>query len=310
MEAVIPEKLKIGTRGSLLALAQTDLFIEAVHRVYPGLVCEKVIVRTAGDKILDRPLAAFGGKGVFVTEFEEAIRRGRIDCAVHSAKDMPTELAEGLSIVCVLPREDVRDVLVVRRGTDIRALPQAVIGTGSLRRQVQVADCYPNAVFAPLRGNVPTRMEKLRAGEYDGIVLAAAGLKRLGLAAEADIDCIYLDEKIVIPAGGQAVIAVEGRADGTQSFLGRLTDVRAAAELETERLILKKLNAGCHEAVGVYARLCGAAGEAQPKTERALCIRAMREKDGVMRRRELCGAAGERYALAEQMAELLRAEAE
>lgn len=302
--------MKIGTRGSLLALAQTDLFIETVNRAYPGLVCEKVIVRTAGDHIQDRPLAEFGGKGVFVTEFEEAIRQGSIDCAVHSAKDMPTELADGLSIVCVLPREDPRDVLVVRRGTDLAALQQAVIGTGSLRRRAQLAACDPNMAFAPLRGNVPTRLERLRAGEYDGIVLAAAGLKRLGLAAEEDLAYRYLAAETVIPAGGQAIIAVEGRADGTQAFLSRLSDSRAAAELETERLILRKLNAGCHEAVGVYAQVGAPTGPFRESAKDVICIRAVREKDGVLLRQELCGAAGERCALAQQMARRLSMGAE
>lgn len=309
MKIDIPERLKIGTRGSLLALAQTDLLVEAVHRVYPGVCCEKVIIKTAGDRILDRPLAAFGGKGVFVTEFEDAIRQGRIDCAVHSAKDMPLELADGLSVVCVLPRADVRDVLVVRRGTKIAEKWDAVIGTGSLRRRAQLAALYPNMTFAPLRGNVSTRLDKLRDGAFDGIVLAAAGLKRLGLEAQEDFAFCYLDEEAVIPAGGQAVIAVEGKCGGLERFFESQTDVRAAMELEAERLVLKRLNAGCHAAVGVRAKICEPAGE--PVTaESALVIRAMQERDGVIYRQECRGKAGERLALAAWTAERLAAGAE
>lgn len=306
METVIPERLKIGTRGSLLALAQTDLLIDAIRRAYPGVCCEKVIIKTAGDRILDRPLAAFGGKGVFVTEFEDAIRQGRIDCAVHSAKDMPLTLADGLSVVCTLPREDVRDVLIMRRGIKLAADGEAVIGTGSLRRRAQLAALYPNLTFAPLRGNVPTRLEKLRDGAFDGIVLAAAGLKRLGLDVSETFTLRYLDEEDVIPAGGQAVIAVEGRRGEGERFFERLTDVRAAMELEAERAVLKRLNAGCHAAVGVRAKVC--APEGAPVTaESAFVIRAMTESGGAIYRQECRGGAGERLALAEQTAERLMA---
>lgn len=249
----IPVKLRIGTRGSQLALAQTELFIRCVKECYPDVECEKVIIRTTGDKILDRPLVDFGGKAVFVSEFEQAISDGTLDCAVHSAKDLPTELADGLAAVCVLPREDARDVLLTRAdGTDA----PHVIGTGSMRRQAQVREWYPDAVCRSLRGNVPTRMEKLRAGECDGIILAAAGLKRLGLDRESDLSYRYFTEEEMVPAGGQGIIVIEGRREDL-AFYEKMTDNEAAQALAMERFVLERLQADCHEAVGVYAKLCG-----------------------------------------------------
>lgn len=293
----IPKRIRIGTRGSLLALAQTDLFIERLQKQYPGIACEKVIIKTTGDKILDKQLQEFGGKAVFVTEFEEAIKEGRIDYAVHSAKDMPMELSEGLTVACVLPREDARDVLVTRKGTKLPELKEAVIGTGSLRRQAQLLAMYPNAVCRSLRGNVPTRLEKLKAGAYDGIILAAAGLKRLGMDACEEYEYTYLNPEDMVPAGGQAVVAIEGRSGPEQDFLKAVTDEKAALELQAERLILKLLNAGCHEAVGVYAEIKegpGCLGE-------QICIRLMKETEGQLFRTEGTAKLTEWNVLAEQM---------
>ena len=273
----IPERLRIGTRGSRLALAQTELFINRVKEFYPDVVCEKVIIRTTGDKILDRPLVDFGGKAVFVSEFEQAISDGTLDCAVHSAKDLPTELAEGLTAACVLPREDARDVLLTR--ADSADAPR-VIGTGSMRRQVQVREWYPDAVCRSLRGNVPTRIEKLRAGEYDGIILAAAGLKRLGLDRESDLSYRYFTEEEMVPAGGQGIIVIEGRNEDLV-FYEKMTDKEAAQALAIERFVLEELQADCHEAVGVYARPC-----IMPEGA-GVRLSLMREVDGtVVKRRE------------------------
>lgn len=290
----IPKKIRIGTRGSLLALAQTDLFIELLQKRYPGIICEKVVIKTAGDKILNKPLLEFGGKAVFVTEFEEAIKEGRLDYAVHSAKDMPTELAEGLTVACVLPREDARDVLVTRKGTKLETATKAVVGTGSLRRQTQILALYPNAVCRSLRGNVPTRLEKLKAGEYDGIILAAAGLKRLGMDACEEYEYSYLNPEDMVPAGGQAIVAIEGRGGSEQEFLKAVTDEKAALELQAERLILKLLNAGCHEAVGVYA-------EVLDDPEAKLHIRLMKEAEGQIFRTEGTAKLTEWSMLAEQL---------
>lgn len=306
----IPDKIRIGTRGSLLALAQTDLFIRRIKSIYPQIECEKVILKTTGDRILDRPLLSFGGKGVFVNEFEEAIKRGEIDYAVHSAKDMPMELLPGLEIVCVLKREDARDVLVTRKdhpvpeqkfaqASDSSSAPSgaAVIGTGSLRRQVQLENIYPNVCCKNLRGNVPTRLEKLKNGEYDGVILAAAGLKRLGLDAEDALEYRYFDLQEMVPAGGQAVIAIEGRSGKEQEFLQCLTDEKTRMELEMERRILKRLDAGCHEAVGVYAEI----RETQETAGEVISVRLMKEISGRIVEREGCAALTEREALADQL---------
>lgn len=308
----IPEHIKIGTRGSLLALTQTDLFIEQLQKKYPGISCEKVILKTAGDRILNKPLLEFGGKAVFVTEFEEAIREGRIDYAVHSAKDMPMELAEGLTVACVLPREDARDVLVTRKGTKLSELSEVVIGTGSLRRQTQICALYRNAVCKSLRGNVPTRLEKLKTGEYDGIILAAAGLKRLGMEGCGEYEYTYLEPEVMVPAGGQAIVAIEGRSGSEQEFLKVVTDEKAALELEAERFILGKLGAGCHEAVGVFAEILDFGAEEPREEKETACsmrpeskmrIRLMREAGGQIFRTEGTAKLTEWKSLAEQLAD-------
>lgn len=292
-------KIRIGTRGSELARKQTELVIHAISKAYPDCVCETVILRTEGDRILDKPLMEFGGKGVFVTEFEEALQEGKIDLAVHSAKDMPMELAKGLTICGVLPREDVRDVLVTRKnhplqvkhllqerkqesGTSDRvekereieiqntepvvkckvtenqhsALKPYHIGTSSLRRQCQIEQLYSNVQCVSIRGNVPTRLRKLRAGECDGVVLAAAGLRRLNLLQEEDLEYHYFDVEDMLPAGGQGIIAIEGREqDEIAECVKKISDSDAWLQLQAEQEVLRLLNAGCHEAVGVVTNL-------------------------------------------------------
>lgn len=250
------EVIRIGTRGSQLALAQTDQVIAALKRQYPELNMEKVILHTKGDKMLNKPLLDFGGKGVFVTEFEEALQSGKIDLAVHSAKDMPMELAGGLTIAGALPRADARDVLVTEKG-----LPDSshlTVGTGSLRRQIQLRQIYPGLKCISARGNVPTRLQKIQKGECDGVILAAAGLERLNLLKEPELDYRFFTYEEMVPAGGQGIIAIEGREEDAASQLARsISDRNAELELETERYILKELNAGCHEAVGVISVLEG-----------------------------------------------------
>ncbi|MDD5998760.1 MAG: hydroxymethylbilane synthase [Lachnospiraceae bacterium] len=292
-------KIRIGTRGSELARKQTELVINAISKAYPDCVCETVILRTEGDRILDKPLMEFGGKGVFVTEFEEALQEGKIDLAVHSAKDMPMELAKGLTICGVLPREDVRDVLVTRKdyplqvehllqerkqesgtsdrlekereiqaentdstgkrmksGNPQRALKPYHIGTSSLRRQCQIEQLYSNVQCVSIRGNVPTRLRKLRDGEYDGVVLAAAGLRRLNLLQEEELEYHYFDVKDMLPAGGQGIIAIEGREqDEIAECVKKISDSDAWLQLQAEQEVLRLLNAGCHEAVGVATNL-------------------------------------------------------
>ena len=184
--------IRLGTRKSPLAMAQARLAAEAIERAFPELTAELVPIVTRGDRILDRPLVEFGGKGAFISEFERALLEGRIDGAVHSAKDMPEELAKGLVIAAALPREDAGDVLVTVKG---RPLPDGpfLVGTGSPRRQVQIGEMR-NARCALLRGNIQTRLNKLREGEYDAILLAAAGLKRMGLLSDPEFSFERLPE--------------------------------------------------------------------------------------------------------------------
>ena len=309
-------KIRIGTRGSELARKQTELVIDAISKAYPDCVCETVILRTEGDRILDKPLMEFGGKGVFVTEFEEALQEGKIDLAVHSAKDMPMELAKGLTICGVLPREDVRDVLVTRKGHPLQmehfpqerkqesdtgdrvekeremetqhtepvveckvtenqhsALEPYRIGTSSLRRQCQIEQLYSNVRCVPIRGNVPTRLRKLRDGEYDGVILAAAGLRRLNLLQEEDLEYHYFDVEDMLPAGGQGIIAIEGREqDEIAECVKKISDPDAWLQLQTEQEVLHLLNAGCHEAVGVVTNL----------TADKIELHIMKEMDGTL----------------------------
>lgn len=249
-------KIKIGTRGSRLALAQANLAAAALERHFPKLSIEMVILRTKGDKILDKPLLELGGKGLFITEFEEALLDGTIDLAIHSAKDMPADFSKGLVIAGTLPREDARDVLVMKKGQAGRG--SFLVGTGSPRRQIQIKELYPKAVCKGLRGNVTTRLEKLRNGEYDGIVLAAAGLKRLGLLGEEDLEYRFLSFDEMVPAGGQGIIAVEGRkGDNAVKMVQQISDSNAFAELALERDILRMLDADCHGTAGVVSQHTG-----------------------------------------------------
>lgn len=251
------KKIRIGTRGSQLALAQTELVREALTHIYPELECEIVVIRTTGDKILNKPLLEFGGKGVFIDEFEEALLRNEIDIAVHSAKDMPMCMRDGLDILGVLNREDPRDVLITMKATN-RNDKEVRIGTSSLRRQIQIEELYDNIMCSSLRGNVNTRLQKLSDGLYDGIILAAAGIKRLNLDNQEEYNYRYFDIDEMVPAGGQAIIAIEGKKDSEfKTLLSKITDSSAKIELEVERNALKLFNAGCHEPIGIYSKITG-----------------------------------------------------
>src|SRR5947207_13501496 len=199
---------------------------------------EIVTVRTSGDRIQDRPLAEAGGKGLFTKEIEEALLAGSIDLAVHSAKDMPTVLPDGLMLAACLPREDVRDAFISRKASSLRDLPQgAVVGTASLRRQAMVKRLRPDISVVPLRGNVETRLKKLEAGEVDATLLALAGLKRLGLADKATA---LLDAQEFLPAVGQGAITLEARAgDGRmREFLTKIDHTDTSVALAAERAFL------------------------------------------------------------------------
>lgn len=236
-------------------MAQTYLVMEEIKRAEPSAEIEIVSISTKGDNILDRPLLSFGGKGVFVEELESKIINGEIDIAVHSAKDMPMELLEGLTVVSVLKREDPRDALVTRKNASWNKEIHAIIGTSSLRRKMQIVN-YGDIECKDLRGNVNTRLQKLQDGEYDAILLAMAGLKRLGLDQDERFTIMPFDCEQFIPAGGQGIIAIEGRADSQfRELFQKFDNKRARQELLFERQVLQNLDAGCHEPIGVFSKV-------------------------------------------------------
>lgn len=256
------EIIRIGTRKSALALIQTHLIADELKRAWPDIEVELVTKETLGDKILDKPLQEFGGKGVFVSEFEQAMKEGTIDLAVHSAKDLPMDLGKGLAIAAVSGRGDPRDVLVTMKGAPWDR-QHIVIGTSSPRRQLEAAEyrgqLWPGAgslTCATLRGNVHTRLRKLEQGLYDGIILAAAGLERLDLMENPSYDYKYLDPQVFIPAGGQGIMAVEAREGSHAAMLCQAIDNREGRLcLCLERMVLKLLDAGCHEPIGIYSQI-------------------------------------------------------
>ena len=247
-------KIKIGTRKSKLAIAQTNMAAEKIRKAFPNIEIEIVHISTKGDLVLDKPIADIGGRGVFVSEIEKALLDKTIDIAVHSAKDLPVKLADGLEISGVLERGNYRDVLAVKKGVTINKTDSCKIGTGSIRRRINFKNIYPNAEFENIRGNVDTRLEKLYNAEYDGIILAAAGLERLGLINSEKFDFIPFDYKEFLPAPCQGIIAVEGRKnDFTENIINEINDKNTLYSFETERLVSRKLNADCGMPLGVYS---------------------------------------------------------
>jgi len=253
--------LRIGTRGSPLALAQAhetrDRLIAAhPHLAAPGAV-EIVVFKTTGDRILDRTLAEAGGKGLFTKELEEALFDGRADLAVHSMKDVPTQLPDGLEIATLLPREDPRDAFFSRTGGGIADLPAgAVVGTAGLRRQAQVLELRPDLKIFPLRGNVQTRLSKLDAGEVDATLLALAGLRRLGLT---DRITAVLEPETMLPAVAQGAIGIEIRSDddATRELLAPLNCAETMVRVTAERALLAALDGSCRTPIAALAVLDG-----------------------------------------------------
>jgi hydroxymethylbilane synthase len=247
--------LVIGTRGSPLALVQAKLVRDRLAAAH-ALAAEEIeleVIRTTGDIIRDRPLAEAGGKGLFTKEIEEALIAGAIDLAAHSAKDMPTILPPGLAIAAVLPREDARDVFISPKAKTLADLPAgATVGTASLRRQALLKRLRGDLAVVPLRGNVETRLRKLAAGEVDAIVLALAGLKRLGLA-DAATAVIPVDD--FLPAVGQGIIAIEARGDDerTLALLAAVNHADTAAALTAERAFLTVLEGSCRTPIAGHA---------------------------------------------------------
>lgn len=245
----------IGTRKSKLALTQTHAIRDALLAAHPGLEIGIEHITTKGDVILDRPLAAIGDKGLFVTEIEDAMREGRIDIAVHSAKDLPSVLPPDMALAAFPAREDARDALISQNGQRLNALPQgATVGTSSLRRACQLRHARPDLRIEDLRGNVDTRLRKLHEGQYDAIVLAAAGLHRLGLEHEISE---YLDLSVMVPAVSQGILGIEIRAgdQATAALLAPLDDPAARVAAIAERAFLARIGGGCQVPLGAYAQI-------------------------------------------------------
>lgn len=245
--------VRVGTRGSSLARLQTDLVLERLRPIYPDLEFQVFVVTTHGDANVAAPLAGMG-LGVFVKEIEQQLLSGQLDMAVHSLKDMPTLLPEGLVLSALLPREDPRDVLVNRFGCGLEQLPEGVrIGTSSPRRQSQLLSLRPDVSVVPIRGNVETRLRKSEGEECDGAILAAAGLVRLGLA---DRITEYLSPQRFVPPPGQGVLAVETRADDERmaGILRAIDHASTRYAATAERAFLERLGGGCQVPVGAYAQ--------------------------------------------------------
>ena len=247
-------KIKVGTRKSRLALVQTQMVIDEIKGLFPDIETEVVYISTTGDKTLDKPLAEIGGKGVFVSEIERAMQNKVIDIAVHSAKDLPVFLSDGLEISGVLKRGDYRDVLVVKKDHTIRNSRDFVVGTGSLRRRLNLKKSYPDISVENIRGSVDTRLNKLEKGEYDGIIIAAAGLKRLGLDNDGRFDFTYYDYTQFLPAPCQGIIAIESRKnDLAAPIIKGINDKNTFLSFETERRIIQLLSADCGMPLGAYS---------------------------------------------------------
>ncbi len=247
------ETLRLGSRGSALARAQTALVASQVEELNPGLVVEEVIVRTRGDALLGSPIHELGGKGLFVKEIEDALLRGEIDAAVHSLKDLPSELPEGLILASIPEREEPWDALVSRGGESIRGLaPGGRIGTSSLRRIAQIRRYRSDLEIVELRGNVDTRLEKVAAGEVEAAVLALAGLKRLGLEERATES---LAPELMLPAAGQGALAVETREDdaAARRLVGYLDHPETRRAVMAERAVMARLEGGCQLPLAVFA---------------------------------------------------------
>jgi hydroxymethylbilane synthase len=246
-------KLIFATRPSALARWQTQWAIHALQKIHPQLECEEKVITTQGDKILDKPLPEIGGKGLFTQELESELLKGDVHCAVHSLKDLPVENPAGLTVGCVPVRAEVRDALISRDGYTLATLPSgASIGTSSLRRAAQVLSLRPDIKIQSLRGNVDTRLRKALDGQYDAIILAGAGLTRLGLDSHAT-EWLSLD--VMLPAPGQGALAIQCRVEDeiTLALLSNLEDQATRKAVTAERAFLQGLGGGCAVPVAAYA---------------------------------------------------------
>lgn len=290
-------RIRVGTRGSKLARIQTEILISHLTALNPSATFETVLIATAGDKVRDRPIADVGEVGVFVKELEEALFKEEVDVVAHSLKDLPTDLPKGLTLACVLDREDPRDILVSKNNVKFKDLPtNATVATSSRRRTAQLSALRSDLNFIDIRGNVPTRLRKHDEGECDAIILAAAGLKRLGLT---DRVSEFLETDVCVPAAGQGALAAECRAD--DEIICRLlkaADNRVVrAEITAERAFLKELGGGCSVPIGALARC------RDDNLELTGCVTALNGSKII--KRKLSGHAENPAALGQRLAELL-----
>jgi hydroxymethylbilane synthase len=249
--------IKIGTRGSKLALAQTNTALENLKKVAPEITAEISIIKTSGDIMQDVSLLKIGGQGAFVKEIEEALLAGTVDLAVHSMKDVPGETPDDLTFAAILPREDVRDILVSRGNIKLEFMPRgAKIGTGSLRRGAQIQALLPDVEIVPLRGNIDTRLKKIETENLTGIILAAAGMKRLGYAQKI---AQYLPVEFMLPAVGQGAVGLQIRKADSElaEIIAKLNHAPTAVEITAERAYLKALGGGCRLPIAAYGKLEG-----------------------------------------------------
>lgn len=248
-------KLTFATRPSALARWQTQWVINNLQKKHPGLLCEEKIITTKGDTVLDKPLPEIGGKGLFTQELEAELLNGDVQCAVHSLKDLPVEIPAGLTVGCIPLRAEVRDALISRDGYTLATLPLgARVGTSSLRRAAQVLSLRPDIRAESLRGNVDTRLRKALDGQYDAILLAGAGLTRLGLSQHV---AEWLSLNVMLPAPGQGALAIQCRADDTTTLalISALEDAPTRMAVTAERALLQGLGGGCAVPVAAYAHL-------------------------------------------------------
>ena len=286
--------IRVGSRESKLAVAQSRLVMEAIAAVHPDIQMELVTMKTTGDMILDRTLDQIGGKGLFVKELDRALAAGEIDLSVHSLQDLPRELAEGLPLVAFSRRADPRDALVLPQGVEALR-EEGAIGSSSRRRVVQLEALFPKASFPSVRGNLQTRLAKLEGEGYDALVLAAAGLRRLGL--EGRIARCFTPHEM-IPAAGQGILAVQGREGEDYSFLDCVEDKASRACAGAERAFVAALDGGCSSPIAAYASLEG--GE--------LLLRGLYwdEKEGRAFRGTIRGAAADGDDLGRELADRLK----
>lgn len=290
-------QLRIGTRGSALALWQAEWVKAQLLAAHEELAVELLVIKTTGDKILDVPLAKVGGKGLFVKEIEEALLDGKADLAVHSVKDMPAELPDGLHLAVMPPREDPRDALISRNGAGLEALPHgARVGTSSLRRAAQLLHLRPDLRIETLRGNVDTRLRKLESEGFDAIVLAAAGLKRMELS---HVVSEYLEPERMLPAVGQGALGIETRTGDafTNEMVASLAHPETMTIVRAERAFLKRLEGGCQVPIGAHATMEG---------ETLILTGMVADLEGVrLIRKELRGDAQQPEVVGERLAEVI-----